>query len=131
MTIDQKKKEEVKILIVDDDAANILLLQKILKLQGYKNISSLVDPKKVIALHNENDFDLILLDINMPEMNGYDVLKQLYDENSVSIPFVIGISGDATLSDINKAKQAGFSEYITKPIKMKTLLQTIERLLSV
>lgn len=124
-----KDKYEKKILIVDDESANILLLNKMLAFDGYKNIITTLDPKEVLLLHKENGFDMILLDINMPEMDGYAVLEQLRNMDDFSTTAVVAISGDTSPSDIKKALEAGFVNYITKPMKMNELLEMIDKAL--
>ena len=117
------------ILIVDDESLNILLLTKILKTAGYKNIMSTSEPCEVMSLHNNNNFDLILLDINMPEMNGYEVLKKLHNSNGFKGTKVVATSADISSKDKKKASDAGFHDYITKPMKMNDLLEVVEKVL--
>lgn len=122
-------KHEKKILIVDDESANILLLNKILSFDGYKNIVTTLDPKEVSLLHEEHDFDLILLDINMPDMDGYAVLDKLRNMDGFATTAVVAISGDTFPRDIKKALAAGFLDYITKPMRMNDLLEIIDKVL--
>ena len=73
-------KEQVyqsKILIVDDNPVNINLLEQILRVKGYAHIDSSSDPTKVISLYEKNAYDLILLDLNMPVLDGFEVMKLL------------------------------------------------------
>jgi len=114
------------ILIVDDEPANILLLTKVLNMHGYNDIVHTTDPKEVVVLQNEYKFNLILMDINMPKMNGYEVLKAIQkDESFSNVP----VSGDISPQEVKKGLDAGFSDYITKPIKMQDLLKSISELL--
>src|SRR5471032_249781 len=66
-----------KILIVDDQPANVQLLEMMLKQAGYHCVTSTMDPTKVCALHAEHKYDLILLDLQMPQMDGLTVLAKL------------------------------------------------------
>ena len=68
-----------KILIVDDQEANILLLERMLRGAGYTSISSTTDPRQVCGLHRENRYDLILLDLQMPGVDGFQVMDALKD----------------------------------------------------
>lgn len=122
-------KHDKKILIVDDEAANILLLNKILSANDYKNIVTTLNPREVLSLHEEHDFDLILLDINMPEMDGYEVLDELRNMGGFSDTKVVATSGDISPRDIKKASEAGFVGYITKPMRMNDLLEIINKAL--
>src|SRR5438552_14060487 len=65
------------ILIVDDKEANVLLLRGLLRIAGYTQVSSTLDPATVCALHRENRYDLILLDLQMPGMDGFEVMEGL------------------------------------------------------
>ena len=123
MTMDSLVKN--KLLIVDDDTANLLELIDILKSE-YKiytaknGISALEIAKKFLP-------DLILLDIIMPGMSGYEVLAELrkYD-STMKIP-VIFVSGSDTSEDIQKGLSLGAVEYITKPYNRATVLEKVLR----
>lgn len=123
-------KENTNILIVDDEPANILLLVKILQAHGYTNIVSTSDPLKSVELYKNNDSGLVLLDINMPEMSGYEVLNELKKLSNFNNTKVIASSGDISKSEINQALEAGFDDYITKPMKMQNILEIVEKALS-
>ena len=123
------KKNGLKILLVDDEPANIMLLTKILSATGYSNIVSTLDPKEVILLHQKHDFDLILLDINMPSMDGYEVLEELKLMHNFENTQVIAITGDIYTQDVNKGINAGFSGYLTKPIQIPALLEVADKAL--
>src|SRR5450756_1294737 len=66
-----------KLLIVDDQEVNILLLDQILRRAGYVSVTSTMDPGEVCALHLKNRYDLILLDLQMPRMDGFQVMEAL------------------------------------------------------
>ncbi|MDO8271567.1 MAG: response regulator, partial [Gammaproteobacteria bacterium] len=66
-----------KILIVDDKEANILLLERMLRGAGYDSISSTMNPGEVCELHREHGYELILLDLQMPDMDGFQVMEGL------------------------------------------------------
>jgi CheY-like chemotaxis protein len=66
-----------KILIVDDNPANVLLLERMLRRAGYAGITTTHEPHRVCDLHRENGFDLVLLDLQMPDLDGFRVLKAL------------------------------------------------------
>ena len=128
--MNKNSKENINILIVDDEPANILLLEKILKSQGYTNIITTVDPQASVELYKNNNIDLVLLDINMPEMNGYEVLNELRKQPDFNNIKVIASSGDISKSEINKAIEAGFHDYITKPMRMENILDIVEKVLN-
>ena len=66
-----------RILIVDDQAANVELLEQVLMDSGYLQVNAVMQPDQVSELHQKNDYDLILLDLNMPGMNGFEVMQAL------------------------------------------------------
>ena len=66
-----------KCLIVDDQEANVLLIEQMLRGAGYARIASTTDPQRVCALHRDNHYDLILLDLQMPGMDGFEVMEGL------------------------------------------------------
>ena len=68
---------EGSILIVDDQESNILLLEQLLSDAGYTHVSSTMNPQEVCALHRHNNYDLILLDLQMPVMDGFQVIEGL------------------------------------------------------
>ena len=118
-----------KILIVDDEAANILLLSKILQSNGYTNVMTTYEPRDTAVLQKEHDFDLVLLDINMPKLNGYEVLEQLRGLDNFSATKIIATSGDISSKDIKKALEVGFDDYITKPMRMNDILNIVDKAL--
>ncbi len=108
-----------RILLVDDNADNLLLLQDILAIKGYTHVSSTMDSSQVCDLHRENDFDLILLDMHMPGMHGLEVMRQLHDiEKDAYLP-VLAITGDQRYKI--SALEAGARDFITKPFELAEL----------
>lgn len=75
--IDPAKAADAKILIVDDQKPNVELLQMLLEMAGYRDVTGITDPRLALDLHVKRRFDLILLDIRMPHMDGFEVMKQL------------------------------------------------------
>ena len=74
---DEKDILDANILIVDDIEANVLLLEQMLNETGYQQVSSTMDPYAVVDLHRTNNYDLILLDLQMPGMNGFQIMAEL------------------------------------------------------
>jgi CheY-like chemotaxis protein len=103
-----------KILIVDDDAAHVHLLQRLLQDAGYSQLSSTQDPQQVAALHHAQRFDLILLDLQMPVLNGFEVLAALQaDAPPGAVLPVIALT--AQPGHKLRALQAGARDFINKP----------------
>ncbi|MDH5762254.1 MAG: hybrid sensor histidine kinase/response regulator [Nitrospinota bacterium] len=117
--------EKVKILIADDTPANIDVLQKTLEPEGY-SLSVVTDGKMVLEIIPRLNPDLILLDIMMPEMNGYEACQAIKEnEETRDIP-VIFISAKSEVEDIVEGFRAGGVDYLTKPIRREEVLARVK-----
>lgn len=120
--------KENNLLIVEDDEINTLLLQEMLKAH-FKNYVHVKNGKEAIEwLQTGNKCELILMDMNMPILNGYDATR-LIKETFPNIK-IIAQTANAVLGDREKSIDAGCDEYLSKPIDQTELIQTIHRLLS-
>ena len=118
-----------KILIVDDLEANVLLLMRILDGAGYVAVTSTMDPSAVCELHLKNRYDLILLDLQMPGMNGFQVLeglKQIEQDGYLPV-LVITAQPDYKLH----ALQTGAKDFISKPFEIPEVLARVHNMLEV
>jgi len=118
-----------KILIVDDQKANVLLIKMMLQRAGYHGVSSTTDPTAVCALHRENRYDLILLDLQMPEMDGFQVmegLKEIETNDELSV-LVVTAQPNHKL----RAMQAGAKDFVSKPFDQAEVLTRIHYMLEV
>ncbi len=118
-----------RILIVDDLAANVRLLEQMLRGAGYTHIDSTMDPRTVCALHLQNHYDLILLDLMMPGMDGFAVLEKLkaIEANRYVPVLVITAQPGHKL----RALQAGAKDFISKPIDLTEAKARIHNMLEV
>jgi two-component system, cell cycle response regulator DivK len=117
-----------KILLVEDDETNIDMLSRRLQSRGYHVISA-VDGEQGYALAQSESPDLILMDISLPTMDGWEVTRQLKaNEVTRHIP-VIALTGHALVTDREKAREVGCDEYETKPIEFGRLSRKIDNLL--
>jgi CheY-like chemotaxis protein len=118
-----------RILIVDDLAANVRLLEQMLRGAGYTHIDSTMDPRTVCTLHLENHYDLILLDLLMPGMDGFAVLEELkaIEANRYVPVLVITAQPGHKL----RALQAGAKDFISKPIDLTEAKARIHNMLEV
>jgi len=119
------------ILIVDDQEPNVRLLQKILSGAGYTNIIATTNPVEVENLHREHDFDLVLLDIRMPKMDGFQVmekLKEIEGDNYVPV-LVLTAQNDETTK--LAALKAGAKDFLVKPFSQNEVLLRISNMLEV
>jgi signal transduction histidine kinase len=110
--------ENASIMVVDDQPANLKLLEDMLKVRGYK-VRSFPRGRLALAAAVQNPPDLFLLDINMPEMNGYEVCACLKSNPELSSAPVIFLSALSATEDKVKAFQAGGADYITKPFQLE------------
>ena len=120
---------KASILIVDDLEFNIHLLDRILKNAGYSSVSSTMDSPQVCALHRKNRYDLILLDIEMPGKNGFQViesLKEIDPEDYLPV-IVVTAQPDHKL----RALQMGAKDFISKPFDLTEVLARVHNLLQV
>ena len=120
---------KAKLLIVDDQAANLLLLERLLRSAGYDDISSTQNPTEVIDLHRQNRYDLILLDLNMPEMDGFQVMEGLKGIETDGILPVLVIT--AQPNEKLRALKVGALDFVSKPIDIAEVLARVQNLLQV
>ena len=117
------------LLIVDDQEANVRLLQRVLREAGYAHVSSTMNPQEVPALHRENRYDLILLDLQMPGMDGFEVMAALKENDSDSYLPVIVLT--AQPAHKLRALQAGAKDFISKPFDLVEVKTRIHNMLEV
>src|ERR1700691_6039393 len=122
--------KNARILIVDDQAGNIRLLERILLSAGYTQFKSLIDPRKVTALYQEWPPDLILLDLMMPHLDGFEVMKQLQPliPPGSYLP-ILAITADASPATRQRALSQGAKDFLSKPIDHAEVLLRIANLL--
>lgn len=120
-----------KILIVDDQLANIQLLEMILKKEGYLDITSLTDSRLVVDHHREHDFDLILLDVRMPYMDGFEVIQHLSSQIKDDYLPVLIFTAQQEEETRFKAYELGARDCIVKPFDRKEALHRIRNTLEV
>ena len=117
------------ILIVDDQDANVKLLERLLSEAGYANVASTMNPREVCALHHRNCYDLILLDIQMPDMDGFQVMEGLRTNAADSYLPVIVLT--AQPGHKLRALQAGAKDFISKPFDLVEVKTRIQNMLEV
>ena len=117
------------ILIVDDMEANVTLLTRILEAAGYTTIASTMDPFEVCELHRENCYDLILLDLLMPGMDGFQVMEGLKElEPDGYLPVLVITAQPAHKL---RALQSGAKDFISKPFELPEVLARVRNMLEV
>jgi len=117
-----------RILVAEDSAANRELITEILELNGYETTIA-DDGGAAVERLRQRTYDLVLLDIQMPVLDGYQVMEQMRAHNQWAEIPVVALTAYAMQGDREHALRAGFDDYVTKPIDFRLLLTTIERLL--
>jgi CheY-like chemotaxis protein len=118
------KLKDMSILIADDEQINFLYLEILLK-SSVKKIDHAYNGKEAVEMVSQRMYDLIFMDLKMPEMNGYDATKKIKLSNP-DIP-IIAQTAYASVEDKEKAVLAGCDDFIAKPIKKNVLLEVIEK----
>ena len=118
-----------KILVVDDKEANVRLIEGMLRVAGYTSVHSTTDPTQVCSLHRENRYSLILLDLQMPGMDGFQVMEGLKEiEAGGYLPvLVITAQPDHKL----RALEAGAKDFVSKPFEMAELRARVHNIIEV
>ena len=124
------KHKEFTVLCIDDNDSGLRLVQQLLKLRPYIKTYTSNSPEKGLDIAKKEIPDLILLDINMPNMNGYEVLKHLKKNRKTSHIPVIAISANAMPEDVERGKSADFRDYLTKPIDADKFYSAIDTALT-
>ena len=120
---------DARILIADDQVANVQLLERLLREAGYANIASTLDPLQVCALHRAKPCDLILLDLQMPGMDGFQVMQALQAQEADSTLPVIVLT--AQPGHKLRALEAGARDFISKPFDLAEVRMRIRNMLEV
>ena len=118
-----------RILIVDDQKSNISLLELTLRRAGFVQVSSTVEPRDVAAMHLENRYDLILLDLQMPEMTGFEVMAQLQEVRASNPVSILVLSADATQN--KNALEEGADSFMGKPFRLPDVVERIQSMLKI
>lgn len=121
---------DARILVVDDEEVNVRALTRILRAAGYGNVLSTTDPKTVAGLYHDQDPDVVLLDLHMPDVDGLGVLRQLRAAAGPQayVP-VLMLTGDSSREARRQALSAGAKDFLTKPFEMEDVLLRIRNLL--
>ena len=117
-----------EILIVEDNEKNLKLVRDILQVKGYTTIEA-GTAEDGIRLAAERKPDLILMDIQLPGMNGIDALKVLRADPALAAIPVIAVTASVMQQDRNQITQAGFDGYVGKPLNLKEFLEVVRKIL--
>ncbi|HTQ56143.1 MAG TPA: response regulator [Bryobacteraceae bacterium] len=117
-----------KILVADDNAASRELIREVLEMSGY-DVMEAVDGREAVARAREGVPDLLLVDIQMPHVDGFGVLRELRSDPRLSNVRVVALTAFAMHGDRERALDAGFDGYISKPVEIAALRKEIQRFL--
>jgi len=129
MTLTTTDLLNAKILIVDDQLSNVQLLEQLLSEAGYKNLTATLNPTEVCALHRQHQYDLILLDLQMPGMDGFEVMAGL--RTNITDAYLPVIVLTAQPAHKLRALQAGAKDFISKPFDLIEVKTRISNMLEV
>ena len=126
-TLKENKKKNARILLAEDNLINQKVASHMLKKFGY-SLDTVVDGKEAVDALKNRHYALILMDIQMPEMDGYEATKQIrsFDGDKKDIP-IVAMTANAMKGDREKCLDAGMNDYITKPVKPENLLAAISK----
>jgi len=117
-----------KILLVEDNEMNRDMLSRRLQRKGYE-VSMAVDGRQGVEMARAGGYDLILMDMSLPEIDGWEATRQLRAVPETRAVPIIGLTAHAMAGDREKALEAGCNDYDTKPVELPRLLAKIEALL--
>ncbi len=123
--------QKANILIVDDNPVNVKLLEEILEQENYTNIYSTTDSRQVKALDQQWHFDVILLDIRMPHMDGFEVMEALADAIETDYLPILVLTAQSDHETRLRALEMGAKDFITKPFEDTEILHRIHNILEV
>ena len=120
---------EKEILIIDDDSRNIFALTAVLKAKKYQCISAVSAVKGLELLEENKNIGAVLMDMMMPEMDGYEAIGKMKSNTALQKIPVIAITAQAMTGDREKCLEAGADGYISKPVNVDELLVLLKKLI--
>ncbi len=120
---------DAKVLVVDDNVANVQLLVSMLRRSGLRAVSSATDAYEALRLVRTTDPDVVLLDLHMPRIDGYTVLESLAGDASIEYLPVLVLTADTTRDAVHRALSLGARDFLTKPFDMTEVLLRVRNLL--
>jgi len=122
---------QARILVVDDNLTNVVLLQKLLEAEGYLHVEGVTDSRVVVGMYEAEPYDLVLLDIRMPHMDGYDVMEGLKGVANGDIPPIMVLTAQTDMDTKLKALAAGAQDFLHKPFDRVEALTRIHNMIEV
>ncbi len=118
-----------KILIIDDDSRNIFALNAVLKAKKYQclSASSVVEGFKILS--TDGNIGVVLMDMMMPEMDGYEAIAKMKEDHELKNIPVIAVTAQAMVGDKERCIEAGAAGYISKPVNVDSLIKILDHLI--
>jgi len=126
---DSAELAKMKILMIDDEPANVALLQDILLENGYTSVESVTDSKNALTICRNFEPDLILLDLMMPPPDGFAIIDSLRSEDYQNFLPIIALTADTSEETKRRALRAGATDFLTKPFDHTEVILRIRNLL--
>lgn len=119
-----------RILVVDDEEANVRLLERMLRQVGYRDVRSATDGREALRIFDELDPDVVLLDLHMPHMDGYETMREigLRNPSDTYLPILV-LTADVTAGAKQRALAGGANDFLTKPLDQVEVLLRVRNLL--
>lgn len=122
-------KSEKEILIIDDDSKNIFALNAVLKAKKYRCVSALSARQGLQMLSDNKNIGVVLMDMMMPEMDGYEAIGQMKTNEALKDIPVIAVTAQAMTGDRDKCLKAGADGYLSKPVNVDELMKLLQQLI--
>ena len=120
---------DLKFLVVDDTPQMCKIILSLLTELGWTKVTVVTSGKQALKVLEKKPFDVVLMDNNMPEMDGVEVLAEMKKSQLASTPKVIMITADCSAAVVQAAVASGASDFVCKPFSAQTLLAKVQRLL--
>ena len=120
---------DMKFLVVDDFSTMRRIVRGLLKEIGYSNVEEAEDGVVALNILKNGRFDFVVSDINMPNMNGFDLLKAIKEDDKLKAIPVLMVTAEARKEDIVLAAQTGAAGYIVKPFTKATLEEKVQKIM--
>ncbi len=121
-------RKQPKIIVIDDDPASLALVKATLSQGGFKEVDTFLNPLEGQKAYQENQYDLLLTDLRMPVLSGYDIITELTNKQD-NKPHIIVLTAQAEADSAKKALEMGAKKVFFKPFKVADLLEEVKRLL--
>lgn len=119
--------EKTSILIIDDDNRNIFALRAVLKSKGFDVLSATSATEGINLLRSHPRIKIVLMDMMMPEMDGYEAIGHIKNNNSLAGVKIIAVTAQAMVGDREKCLEAGADAYVSKPIDVDELMYLLQQ----